>query len=252
MTNNTIQHIQVLGDNLVYFIVWDAKTIIVDPAEAKGVDTYLSEKNLSPEAVLITHHHSDHTAGNTVLKAKYNLPIYGANDTRIPELSNPLRDGDNFTVGPFSFSVIAVPGHTSDHIAYYCKELLALFCGDTLFGCGCGRLFEGSPAQMYQSLERLKMLPDDTLVYCGHDYTIENLEFAQSIDLYNNTLGARLRKTRTAIQQGECPVPSTIGEEKMTNPFLRCADPAIRTELKMSDASDVEVFAEIRRRKDQY
>jgi len=230
-------------------------TAIVDPGDAVPVLRALEADRLTPVAILITHHHTDHTGGICELLEHYDLPVYGPATEAVPNLTHPLRDGDRITLrGLPTFTVMEVPGHTADHIAYI--GVGRLFCGDTLFAGGCGRLFEGSPAQLYASLQRIASLPDDTWIYCAHEYTLANLHFAAVVEPGNPTLQARLADTRVLRQTGTATVPAKLGVEKQTNPFLRCAAPAVIAAATRHAGSErapgLETFAELRRWKDHW
>jgi hydroxyacylglutathione hydrolase len=200
--------------------------IIVDPGIAGPVIDYLEHNKLQPCAILITHHHYDHIDGIEALCEHYPLPVYGPANSNIPGLSHPLHDQDEITLdNGLTFRVIASPGHTLDHLSYYHPGML--FCGDTLFAAGCGRLFEGSPLQMFNSLNRLASLPDDTRIFCTHEYTLANLEFAHVVEPENSDISTRLAKVRQQRAEGRITLPSTLAEERLSNPFLRCAKPSV-------------------------
>jgi hydroxyacylglutathione hydrolase len=204
--------------------------------------------------VLNTHHHSDHVGGNRLLKERTGCLIVGSihDRGRIPCVDRVVGEGETVTLGDAMAQVLEVPGHTLGHIAYWFAEDEALFCGDTLFALGCGRLFEGSAEQMWASLAKLRSLPEATRVYCAHEYTQSNARFAVTVDPLNEVLRERARQIDGLRRRGEPTVPSTLGEERSTNPFLRADDPALKASLALSDASDAAVFAEIRRRKDHF
>jgi hydroxyacylglutathione hydrolase len=223
---------------------------VVDPGDARPVLEYLSREKLELSAILATHHHADHVGGIAELRRHRDVPVYGPRGEPIPTLTHPVSEGDTVTLPELgvSFSVLDIPGHTRAHIAYYGAG--ALFCGDTLFACGCGRLFEGSAEQMYASLEKLRALPDDTRVYCGHEYTLANISFARSVDPSNEFLAKREQQASRLREAGKPTLPSTLGEEKATNPFLRCREPAVvesaNKYLGSRVADPVRVFAAIR------
>jgi hydroxyacylglutathione hydrolase len=203
---------------------------VVDPGDAAPVEAALAAHNLSLEGILITHHHFDHTGGALQL-AEGVRPIYGPEHSPFEGITHPLEDGARIQLGEAAFEVLAVPGHTLDHIAYYNATEGLLFCGDTLFAGGCGRLFEGTAEQMHGSLQRLAALPDATEVYCAHEYTLANLRFAVAVEPENEALLARQQAAEALRARGEATVPSTIGLERATNPFLRAEAPAVHQAL---------------------
>ncbi|MFT8854812.1 hydroxyacylglutathione hydrolase [Acetobacter orientalis] len=238
----SIRAIPALSDNYIW-LLQDQKTglvAVIDPGEAAPVEAALNAANLKLSLILLTHHHADHTGGALALAHHYNAHIAGpaGEQHRLPPLDTTLHDGQSITLGQSMAQVIAVPGHTAGHIAYYFDAPRALFCGDTLFSLGCGRLFEGTPAQMFASLHRFDTLPDDTLVCCAHEYTQSNAAFASQIDPTNTALQARAQEVAALRAAGKPTLPSTLGLERATNPFLR--------------APDVETFAKIRAQKDQF
>jgi len=250
----TIAQIPVLRDNYVYLLHDRAsgETAAVDPSEAPPVARALAERGWRLTHILNTHHHWDHTGGNLELKAETGCSIVGyrADANRIPGIDVEVDDGETVSVGGSSARVIAIPGHTLGHIAYWFADESALFCGDTLFSLGCGRLFEGTPEMMWRSLGRLRVLPDDTAVYCGHEYTQSNAAFALTLDPHNPALRARAEAVAALRARGRPTVPSRLGDEKAANPFLR-ADAPVFARLA-PDHDPVAVFAEIRRRKDVF
>lgn len=204
--------------------------------------------------IFTTHHHGDHVEANLALKEKYGCEIIGPREeaVAIPGLDQAVGDGDSFDFGGHTVRVIETPGHTAGHVCYHLPDDKLLFAADTLFALGCGRLFERPAADMWHSLQKLAALPDETAVYFGHEYTLSNARFALSIDPDNERLKARAAEIEQKRQRGEYTIPTTLGLEKETNPFLRAADPAIRRNLLMEGSSDTEVFAEIRKRKDHF
>lgn len=222
-------------DNYLWLIHDGVQAAVVDPGDAAPVEQALAQHGLSLEAILLTHHHADHVGGVAALAAQRDLPVYGPRAEAIAGVTHPLAEGDSVGLPGLGlrFRVLEVPGHTRGHIAYVRATPGAhwLFCGDTLFAGGCGRLFEGSPAQMAHSLERLAALPDDTQVYCAHEYTLSNLAFALKAEPGNPALPARLAHERAKRERGEPTLPSTIGLEKATNPFLRWRGPGIAATL---------------------
>lgn len=256
MAQLDIHILPALQDNYIY-LIRDPETDavgVVDPGDAAPVLAFLEGQGWRLTHILNTHHHADHVGGNRVLRERYGCPVIGpAGDAdRIAELTHPVREGDTVDFGRFVAQVLEVPGHTRAHIAFWMAGAPAVFCGDTLFALGCGRLFEGTPAQMWASLLKLRALPDDTSVYCGHEYTQSNARFALSIDPDNPDLQRRAREIDARRAQGMPTIPSTIGQEKATNPFLRADDPVIQRAVGLPGADPVQVFAEIRGRKDRF
>lgn len=251
-----IHRITAFDDNYIY-LLHDRETgttAVVDPGDAAPVQAELDRRGWRLTHILTTHHHGDHVGGVPALKAAYHCTVAGARADRhrIPDMDAPLSDGEVFPVGPQQARVFSVPGHTSGHIAYYFAGLGALFCGDTLFALGCGRLFEGTAEQMWDSLSKLRALPGDTQVYCAHEYTLSNARFAVTVDPDNPALARRAEEIKAARDRGEATVPFTLDEDRRTNPFLRADDPAVQAAVGMGGADPAAVFAEIRRRKDVF
>jgi hydroxyacylglutathione hydrolase len=251
-----IELIPVLSDNYAYLVHEPAAgvTAVVDPPVVEPVLERLKARGWKLDWILSTHHHADHTAGNLELKQATGCRVAGAkaDEARIPGIDLKLAEGDRFKLGEAEAQVFETPGHTSGHISYWFAGSNALFCADTLFSLGCGRVIEGSHAQMWNSLSKLAALPDDTLVYCGHEYTQANARFALSVDPDNQALQARAAEVERQRAAGKPTVPSKLSAERAANPFLRAGDKAIRKKLGMESAGDAEVFAEIRRRKDRF
>jgi len=243
-------------DNYIWALCDGRQAAVVDPGEAPPVREFLARRGLRLCAVLLTHHHMDHVGGLAGLVGDNAIPVYGPRDKRIEGITRHVGNGDAVHLPEFDvrFEVIAVPGHTLTHIAYYGAS--SLFCGDTLFACGCGRLFEGTPAQMIASLAKLAALPDDTRVYCGHEYTLANIRFARTVEPDNQALAAREANTRETRAQGQPTLPSTIGREKATNPFLRWQAPEVIAAAGRYAGTHVgapeQVFAAIRQWKNEF
>jgi hydroxyacylglutathione hydrolase len=249
-----VELIPVLADNYVYRLVpaGGGPVTIVDPGQAAPVLERLAATGDEVEWILITHHHPDHVGGLAEVKKATGAQVAGpaGEQDRIPGIDRALAEGDRITVAGEEALVIETPGHTSGHISYWLPASRVLLCADTLFSLGCGRLFEGTPATMWSSLEKLLRLPDDARVYCGHEYTQSNARFALTIDPDNEALNRRAAEVDELRAAGKPTIPSTLGLERATNPFLRPNEPAIRARLGMSAESNAEVFAEIRKRKD--
>jgi hydroxyacylglutathione hydrolase len=219
--------LRAFSDNYIWTIRDAGHAAVVDPGDAGPVIDYLRREKLELAAILNTHHHADHVGGNAALLAHWNVPVFGPHDARIAEVTHRLRDGERMTLPHFGFAfdVLEIPGHTRTHIAFHGAGML--FCGDTLFAAGCGRLFEGTPAQMHASLGKLLALPDATRVYCGHEYTLANIRFARAAEPGNRALAELEDKVRSLRERDLPSLPSTIAQEKATNPFVRCTEPEI-------------------------
>jgi hydroxyacylglutathione hydrolase len=256
MAQLEIELVPCLSDNYAYLLRDPGEDFcaIVDPSEARPVKAMLDAKGWRLTHILNTHHHPDHTGGNAALKAEYGARVIGPGKdrARIPALDDGVEDGSTLALGSHSARVLEIPAHTRTHIAFAFEADGAVFTGDTLFAMGCGRLFEGTPEMMWQSLSRLMTLADSTHVYCGHEYTLNNGRFALTLEPGNTDLIARMREVETLRAAGAPTIPSTIGLEKRTNPFLRPQSAEIRQTLNMLDADDVAVFAEMRARKDRF
>jgi len=251
-----VHQIPVLSDNYVY-VARDPETGVcaaVDPAVAGPVLDTLDRLGWSLTMILNTHHHHDHVGGNLELKKATGCTIVGnrADARRIPGIDIGVGEGDEVAIGSQKARVIEISGHTVGHIAYWFEEARTLFCGDTLFALGCGRLFEGTAAQMWSSLGKLRALPNDALVYCAHEYTQSNAAFALTVEPGNPALQARAEQVRALRAAGRPTVPSTMAEERATNPFLRADDEGLKRAAGLAGRDDVAVFAEIRRRKDVF
>lgn len=229
-------------------------TASIDAPEFQPIVDRLAEHGWGLDEILATHHHEDHVEANLTLKTAYGCTIVGPGGgaVKIPGLDKTVKQGDTFTFGTFEVQVIETPGHTLDHISYYLPAAKVAFVADTLFALGCGRVFEGTAEMMWKSLEKLAALPDDTTIYCGHEYTQANAQFALSIEPENDALVARAKEIDALRADGKPTLPTTIAIEKATNPFLRVNETAIRKRLSMESASPAEVFGEIRKRKDNF
>lgn len=246
--------IPVLQDNYLFLLHQGDETAVVDPAVDDIILEVIGKRGWTLTHILNTHHHWDHTGANLSLKEKTGCSIIGpkGEQDNIPGIDKAVGGGDSIAVGGAQAAVIDVPGHTKGHIAYHFGGDHALFCGDSLFAMGCGRLFEGTAAQMHTSLQKLAALPDDTQVYCAHEYTEANGEFALSLEPNNIILQKRMDNVGSLRERGKPTIPSTIGIEKATNPFLRTDSYEIRDSLGLGAADSVTVFANIRKSKDTF
>lgn len=247
----TVETVPIRPDNYSYLLTSGKFAVIIDASEADPILHLIQTRNIKLLAVLSTHHHSDHTLGNMELKEKTGCAVIST-DKRVKGVDRVVGDGELISMEKFEIRTVHVPGHTKHQAAFYLESQKALFTGDTLFGAGCGRVFEGSADQMYRSLEKLASYPDETSVYFGHEYTVDNLEFALTVEPGNRDVAGRLEKVKEALSKGEYSTPSTVQEEKLTNPFLRCRELSIRKALNMVDRSPIAVFSELRRRKDVF
>lgn len=253
-----VLHVPAFEDNYIWMLRGESPRHVaaVDPGDAEPVFDYLAREGLELAAILCTHHHGDHVGGVEQLTARFPVPVYGPASEHIPRRSHGLADHDSVTLPELElrFEVLGIPGHTLGHIAYYGHGLL--FCGDTLFSAGCGRLFEGTAAQMHASLSRLRSLPGDTRVFCGHEYTASNLRFAATVEPGNTEIESYAREVNEKRARGLPTLPSTLDQELRINPFLRCRERQIR-ETASAHAGrplvgEVEIFAELRRWKDGF
>lgn len=258
-----IEPIAAFSDNYIWCLYDDQsrRAVIVDPGDAGPVSSALQARNLSLAAIFITHHHFDHTGGIDGLLAEWgsSIPVYGPLNDSIDQITQQLEDGDRFSFLDLEFSVLTVPGHTLDHIALFCDTADCgpfVFCGDTLFAGGCGRLFEGNPPMMLESLAKLAQLPPDTRAYCAHEYTMANLSFASAVEPDNQALQQRVLDDGQRRSEGLPTVPSTIAMERLTNPFLRSDQAAViqaaQAHSGESCADEAQVFAVIRGWKDNF
>ena len=257
-----IHTIPAFEDNYFWLIQPDAQSpcsYIIDPGSAQEVHDYLTQHQLQLKGILLTHHHHDHIGGAAELREQYQIPIYGPRSRRIPQVTHYLSEGDNLILGTLSANILALPGHTLDHIAYLIEmtdQPPHLFSGDTLFGAGCGRLFDGTASLLFAALQRIAELPDDTLVYGGHEYTLANIRFALTIEPDNPELKARQLLEIEKRHQGKATLPTRLGIEKRTNPFLRCHLNSVRDSVEQISgkifANEAEVFARLRLIKDHF
>lgn len=227
-------------------------TASIDAPSEPAIREGLARRGWKLTSIFSTHHHHDHVEGNEALKKAFGVDIIGPVAEKIPAMDRGVKDGDIFKFGSFDVQVIATPGHTLGEVSYYLPQAKVVFTGDTLFALGCGRLFEGTAADMFASLQRLALLPVDTKIYCGHEYTLSNLRFALDVDGGNPALKERGREIERLRAEGQPTLPTTIGLEMATNPFLRAHDGAIRKKLGLEQASELQVFTELRKRKDHF
>ncbi len=251
----TLVTIPCLEDNYAFLIhnAETGETGLVDIPEAAPINAELAARGWSLDHILITHHHWDHVDGLADLNAA-GAKIYGAKPDaeRLPPLTNALTPGDSIAICGTQMQVIDVPGHTIGHVAFYFPTENLIFTADSLMAMGCGRLFEGTPEVAFDTLQRLAALPGETIVASGHEYTATNIEFAKTVESNNLALRARDTATRAANTQNVPTVPSTLADELATNPFLRCHSPEIRANLGLETATDVAVFTELRRRRNEF
>lgn len=252
-----ITAIPALRDNYIWAIHDSQYAAVVDPGEAAPVLAFLKAHGLQLNAILCTHRHADHIGGIAKLREVYNVPVYGRRHPGNPFISHDLREGgrlelDAFNIGTgIAFDTLEIPGHLDDHLAYLAANVAPgiLFCGDTLFGAGCGRNFEGTPAQLFHSLQRLAQLPGDTRVYCAHEYTAANLRFALACEPHNPDIQQRIEQVAQQHAASLPTLPSSIALEKATNPFLRCTQPELIRTLQrrgLADTSELGVFTALR------
>jgi hydroxyacylglutathione hydrolase len=257
-----IHPIPAFNDNYFWLIQPETQepvAYIVDPGVAEPVVKALEAHQLTLAGILITHHHHDHIDGAMELSQAFHIPIYGPQSPRIPQVTHYVSDDDNLALGVLRSKIIALPGHTRDHIGYFINpdhSQPLLFCGDTLFAAGCGRLFDGSIEQLFQSLQKIMQLPDDTLIYCAHEYTLANIHFALFIEPENDQLIARQRSAKLKRERHLPTIPNPLSLEKQTNPFLRCHLSDIRQRVEQLTqqtlTTELEVFSHLRRIKDHF
>lgn len=253
-----IEPIKAFSDNYIWLVTTNEGLLVVDPGDAAPVESYLKDNNMSLSNILITHHHFDHTGGVKKLsETNNNLDVYGPTNSIFDGINKELKDGDKINILGIDFSIIEVPGHTLDHIAFFAENdgNPFLFCGDTLFAGGCGRIFEGTYEQMFESLSKLSELPLNTKVYCGHEYTLSNLSFALKVDKSNNILQVRYTDCIEARNNDIPTIPSTLELEMQTNPFLRHDQKDIQECIMqkndyLKDRNNMEIFKALREWKD--
>ena len=255
MTEPQIHQFPCLSDNYGVLVRDPATGVVaaIDAPKADEVAAALQAKGWKLTHILTTHRHGDHTDGNLALKAQTGCTIIGPRGEAelVPGIDTAVGEGDSFLLGSLEVRVLETPGHTKGHITYWIPSAKVAFAGDTLFALGCGRVFEGTPQQMWSSLQKLAKLPPETRVYCGHEYTAANAKFALTIEPENEKLQARVREIEALRERGEPTLPTTIAIELETNPFLRAANPVIRKRLGLETAPDWQVFAEVRERKNK-
>lgn len=257
----TVLAVPAFEDNYLWLVHDGRHAAVIDPGAAEPISAALAAHHLTLTAILLTHHHADHIGGVPQLLDAWDVPVFGPRNDGIAAVTHPLGEGDRIEVPglDLTLKVLDVPGHTSGHIAYVSQTAGCawLFCGDTLFGAGCGRLFEGTALQMSQSLDKLAALPDHTLVFCAHEYTLANLRFAEAAEPGNPAIAARIANDTATRQRGAPTIPTTIGVEKATNPFLRYREPALAAHLvslgKLAPgAGPVDSFAALRAWKNNF
>ena len=251
-----VKTIPILSDNYSYLIIDERNKYCsaIDPASPEEIIPFIEENKLKLKYILNTHYHNDHTGGNLELKEKYKCKIYGPDKEKdqIPGIDNLLKENDIIKIHGYEAKIIETPGHTAGHIIYFFKDHKILFSGDTLFVLGCGKLFEGTPQIMWGSLLKIRNLPNETKIYCGHEYSKSNADFALSIEKNNNILIKKSEEINKLVNENSFTVPTTVEEEIESNPFLRADVQNIKKNIEMESSSPEEVFGEIRRRKDNF
>ena len=254
----TLVALPAFEDNYLWVLEDGQQALVVDPGDAAPVRAFLEARKLTLTTILVTHHHADHVGGVAELRAAYNAKVYGPAAERIPAPATPVREGDTVRTLGLCFKVLDVPGHTAGHIAFYCAEVNGkplLFCGDTLFSGGCGRLFEGTPAQMLTSLDKLSALPGPTVVCCTHEYTLNNLRFALAVEPNNTDLQQYYQWCVESRQSAQSTLPTSIANEQRINPFLRSRQTAVSAAASYFDPAahgEVALFAALRQWKNQF
>jgi hydroxyacylglutathione hydrolase len=252
-----VEPIPAFNDNYIWLVTTNEGSIVIDPGDANPVIEYLNKnKDLTLNSILLTHHHYDHSGGIEDLRKRYDLKVFGPNN-QIKSVDHRVVEGNEILVNGLIFKIIEVPGHTLDHIAFYNDDDddPILFCGDTLFAAGCGRVFEGTFDQMYESLLKLKKLPENTIVYSGHEYTTANLMFASHVEPLNKNIQNSLSKVQELRSKNIPTLPTSIKEEKLINPFLRCDDKDLQMIMRKkfnTDLSELNIFSALREWKDNF
>jgi len=253
---SNIEAIPAFSDNYIWTLIKGNSVAVVDPGDASAVENFLNKNNLNLEAILITHHHFDHTGGISELSSKWKTKVYGPKGGHIKGIDSELSEDSNITILDTQFHIFETPGHTLDHIAYYSKDIGSLFCGDTLFSGGCGRLFEGTPLQMFDSLNKFSNLPEETKVYCTHEYTLSNLTFALEVEPDNVDLNNYFEEVSSLRDSNLMSLPSSINLENRINPFLRTSVDQVKENAEnyanKKNLQPVEVLAAIRDWKDNF
>jgi hydroxyacylglutathione hydrolase len=254
-----IQSIKAFSDNYIWLVSTNEGNLVIDPGDSQPVIDFLSQKNITLTDILLTHHHYDHVGGVAGLKKNMLGHVYGPNNPQIEGVNNYLIDGNVFTSCGINFEVIEIPGHTLDHIAYFINDQKqpVLFCGDTLFSAGCGRVFEGTYDQMYESLLKLRKLPENTLVYCGHEYTLNNLKFAEAVEPNNQAILSYIAACEEKLKNLQTTLPSNIKLELQINPFMRCDNMDLRQAIAKKfdgyeNITDSRIFEYLRVWKDSF
>ena len=251
-----VEIIKCLKDNFSYLLINEKNknACVIDPSESKPIIDFVEKKNINLKFILNTHHHYDHVGGNNDLKKKYGSNIVGFkyDKERIPGIDILVEDNKIWVDRDFQAKIIHIPGHTSGHICFYFEKEKIAFTGDTLFSLGCGRIFEGTYKQMFESLNKIKNLPISTKIYCGHEYTKKNLDFCLKYDFNNELLKKKSNWINSKIESNSPTVPTSIEEEEKTNIFLRCKEPSIKNALNLNNASEQEIFSKLRDLKDSF
>ena len=251
-----IEPIPCLTDNYAYIIYDDISKIasVIDPSEAKPIISFLKKKQIKLNYILNTHHHFDHVGGNAELKKKYNAKVIGfiGDKHRIPEIDITVKDNEQWIFGKSSVKIIHIPGHTLGHICFFFEKEKIAFTGDTLFSLGCGRIFEGDHKQMLNSLNKIKNLPKETKIYCGHEYTYKNAEFCMKYESNNIDLKKKFEQIKKLRSQNLPTIPSILEDELKLNIFLRCDQKELKNKLNMKNQEDLEVFRKVRDLKDSF